>query len=108
MTPAEFTRPTGELDAAWFPAGDLETRLTTFIGRVAGEPVETAKAYVYWQAYESLVADLMSEPAQQRDRDKSDTFTDAQFDYWRGLAASWRARYESGRAVVRAAVGVAL
>lgn len=107
LTPADFIRPQGELNPDWFES-DVEATLAAALTEAAGELPEVRRAFAYWRAYETLVADLMSQPAQQRDRDKSDAYTDAQFDYWREQAAAWRARYESGRSTVRAAVGVAL
>lgn len=107
MTPAHFKRPTGELSPDWF-TDDLDATLQAAIIESAGELLETQRAFVYWRAYETLVADVMSRPASLKADDVSETYSDAQLAYWREQAAAWRGRYDAGRTPVVTAVGVAL
>lgn len=107
MTPADFMRPKGDLNPDWFES-DLEATLAAALTEAAGEPLEARRAFAYWRAYETLVADLMARPASMRADDVSETRSDKQLEYWQAQAASWRARYEGCRTTVVAAVGVAL
>lgn len=107
LTPADFIRPKGDLNPDWFES-DVEATLAAALTEAAGELPEVRRAFAYWRAYETLVADLMSQPASWRADDVSETRSDQQLAYWREQASAWRSRYESGRATVVAAVGVAL
>lgn len=107
MTPADFIRPTGELNPDWFES-DLDATLQAAITEAAGELPEAQRAFVYWRAYAALVADVMIAPSSQKVGSIAAARSDEQLRFWREQAEAWRARYDNARATVRAAVGVAL
>lgn len=106
MTPDDFKRPTGELNPDWFE--DLDPLLVAALAESAGETPERQRAFVYWRAYQALVADLMSAPISMRADDVSETRSDQQLDYWQAQAAAWRTKYDTASTTPVAAVGVAL
>lgn len=85
----------GRLDPTWFEPHDLETGLLPAWLSAATGGEELVEAAVYARAFETLVSLVMSEPAQQRDRDKASAFTDRQLSYWEAQAAYWRGRADA-------------
>jgi len=84
----------GRLDPLWFEPHDLNTFLTAWLTAASGSD-QAVEAQVYARAFETLVSLVMSEPANQRDRDKASTFTDEQLRYWQGQAAYWRGKVDA-------------
>lgn len=108
VTPGELTAPVGLLNPEWFD--DLEGQLEAYIQNpeVAGKPDAVVRSYAYWRAYSQLAADLMSEPASQRDLNKSSQWTSDQLGFWQAQAEHWRCAYQTAlNPVVPMAIGVA-
>lgn len=89
----------GRLDPSWFEPHTLNILLYKWLDDASGSD-QVVEATVYARAFETLVSLVMSEPAQQRDRDKASTYTDKQLAYWEQQAAYWRGRVDAltGRA----------
>lgn len=87
--------PAGELSPDWLPDVDLQGIVAAAIsaGENRDEDDETVTAFAYSRAYAALQADLMAQPASQRERDKSDAYLPVQFDYWARRADYWQCRY---------------
>lgn len=83
----------GRLDPDWFKPYVLTDLLTTWLASASGTD-QVIEATVYTRAFETLVSFVMSSPASQRDRDKSDSFSDTQLRYWQDQAAYWRSKAE--------------
>lgn len=89
----------GRLDPTWFEPYVLLDLLPAWIASASGSD-QAQEATVYARAFETLVSFVMSEPASQRDRDKSDSYSDTQLRYWQDQASYWRGKADalSGRA----------
>ncbi len=84
----------GRLDPSWFEPHTLNDLLTAWLAQASGTD-ELVEATVYSRAFETAVSLLMAQPANQRDRDKSDAFSDRQLAYWQQQAAYWRGRVDA-------------
>lgn len=85
----------GRLDPSWFEPHDLEAALLPAWLTAASGTDQVREAIVYARAFETVVSLVMSEPATQRDRDKSDSYSDRQLAYWQQQAAYWRGRVDA-------------
>lgn len=74
----------GRLDPDWFAPHDAEDLLDAWI-TVGGTSNE-----VYLHAFQYLCDDIMMNPAMQRDRDKMDSYSGRQLDYWRAQVEHYR------------------
>lgn len=84
LTPEAFIAPKGRFTPDLFPGLTLETALEAWIEDAEAQSEDEAAqaAWVEYRALDAIVVRLNSEPAQQRDRDKSDAFTDSQLKHW--------------------------
>lgn len=95
MTASDFLISSGgRLDASWFEPHTLNSLLTAWLADSSGSD-QAVEAQVYARAFETVVSLVMSDPANQRDRDKSDAYTDRQLAYWQQQAAYWRGRVDA-------------
>ena len=95
MTATDFLIDNGgRLDPSWFEPHYLPDLITAWLTAASGTD-QAVEATVYARAYETLVDGIMSQPAQQRDRDKSSAFTDAQLRHWQAQAAYWRGKADA-------------
>lgn len=84
LTPEAFIAPRGRFTPELFPDLTLDTAIQAWIDD-AGARTDDESAQAVWVEYralDALVVRLMSEAATQRDRDKSDAFSDAQLKHW--------------------------
>lgn len=95
VAPADLLLPKGELNADWF-SGDLNAVLTAAISESAarGDSDDAVTAFSYHRAYSAIHQDMMSQPATQRDRDKTDTYLAEQLNWWAQRAHWWHCRHE--------------
>lgn len=57
MKPEDFMPPRGDLEPELFPAGDLEARISAYIGEAQqrGETPEAIRAWVYYRAFQAAL-----------------------------------------------------
>lgn len=84
----------GRLNPTWFEPLTLNDLLDAWLADAAGSD-ELVTATVYARAFETLVSQVMSEPASQRDRDKASAYSDRQLAFWEAQAAYWRGRVDA-------------
>lgn len=84
----------GRLDPTWFEPYVLTDLLTAWLADASGTD-QAIEAGVYARGFETLVSFIMSSPASQRDRDKSDSFSDTQLRYWQDQASYWRGKADA-------------
>lgn len=94
LEPASFLQPVGELNPDWFPDVDLDAFLASWVVQAGSPDDAVVEAFVYCRAFNKMLADLMNQPNQQRDRDKSETWGAGQLDYWAGRANHWCCEYD--------------
>lgn len=87
LTTANFTRPAGRLNPAWYE-DDLNALLTALITQAEGLTSDEAAqtAWVYARAYGVLADDAMARPATMAADDIRKSFSDAQLTSWRRIA----------------------
>lgn len=101
VAPVDLQLPVGELNPDWY--ADLTILLQTSIdeGVTRGDTDEAVTAFAYYRAYSAIHHNLMSQPATQRDRNKSDTYHMEQLAWWEARARFWRCKYEDATGVSR-------
>ena len=100
MNPEDFLISNGgRLDPGWFEPYVLTDLIPAWMASASGSD-QVVEATVYTRAFETLVGFVMSSPASQRDRDKSDSFSETQLRYWQDQASYWRGQADAllGRA----------
>lgn len=85
----------GRLNPAWFAGQNLNTLLATWITRAGTGSDAVITARVYQTAFTFLSDQFMSDPAMQRDRDKTDQYSGDQLAYWQAQAAKYAAELEA-------------
>lgn len=82
----------GRLDPSWYYPHDLDALLIEWLGKAESDSASDAliTARVYRMAFTTAADILMSEPANQRDRDKSSAFLANQLDYWLAQARAYK------------------
>lgn len=117
LAPFDLMQPMGELDAAWFPDGDLELRIGGALALVA--PVvegstaiaaanhnAAAAAWVYARLYRQVAARLAATPSTLTIGGQITRVTSAdRVAYFANLAASKEAEY-AGYSVVETTIAV--
>jgi len=105
VTPAAFTLDGGgRLNPAWFDGQDLDSLLTTWIAAAEPGSDELVTARVYYRAFTLLSDQAMSDPAMQRDRNKTDQWSAEQLNYWQRQAAAYATEVEVLTGVVHGPV----
>lgn len=105
VTSAAFTLDGGgRLNPNWFGGADLENLLTTWIEQAEPGGDELVTARVYYRAFTFLSDQAMSDPAMQRDRNKTDQWSAEQLNYWARQAANYAAEVEVLTGVVHGPV----
>lgn len=99
MTPADFLRPIGRLDAELM-GGQVAAEATLTALILAAEEqttLERAQAcWVYWRAFQQLADDTMtSDPAMQRDRNKTDQFSAEQLAHFGNVAREYERCFQA-------------
>lgn len=87
----------GRLDPSWYEPHDLDALLIEWLARAEVDSASDAlvTARVYRMAFTTAADLLMSEPANQRDRDKSSAFLANQLDYWLSQARAYQAEEDA-------------
>ena len=82
----------GRLNPDWFT--DLDSLLDAWIDAEDG-PDNVVTARVYYKAFTFLSDQAMSDPAMQRDRNKTDQFSAEQLSYWAAQAARYASEVDA-------------
>ena len=99
---ADLKIPTGELQPAWFPDGDLDTSITAWLAEVdlgaiaAGEDQDRAtRAYCYARAYRTVAGRLASTPTTEKTNDLTTTIDAARVKFFTDMADRWETAYQA-------------
>jgi hypothetical protein len=102
VTAEDLIAPEGELEAALFPAGDLQSRVAAYLadaqGRIASvapaQQDDAVTAWVHYRAYTAVARRLAVEPEQAKVDDESRTYNRKQVEYFQELATAARSQFE--------------
>ena len=111
LTAADLTVPTGKMQEEWFGDEDLPGYLTLWLsqGYAAAADVADAdtrdgiaRAYAYWQGYESRAGAKAGQPSSASVDDLSVSIGRERLAWFDAKAAEWRLTYENALAAALA------
>jgi hypothetical protein len=99
LAPADLQYPTGELQAALFPDGDIEVALSAWLNEARNltSSNEAAAHYVYYRGYNAAANRIAALPSSQStgQGSHSEAWSDGRIDQWRALARAHKAAFDA-------------
>lgn len=99
LTPADLQYPTGELAAALFPDGDIDTALSAWLNEARNLTTDNTAAahYVYYRGYNAAANRIASRPSSEStgQGSHSESWSDGRVDQWRALARAHKVAFDA-------------